>query len=127
MTVVAGTIHSVDTLVSRAVSELQVARVQFTVAGTYAQADDGILEGVATLIQNSRRNGKTPTMRGVMLGTPSTRTDTGAVLTLKTVAISTNDITFEIATSDYSTEFTNATALPTMNRPFEILVAFTEA
>ena len=127
MTVVAGTIHSVDTLVSRAVSELQVARVQFTVAGTYAQGDDGILSAVPTLIQSSRRNGKTVTMRDVMLGTPSTRTDTGAVLTLKTVAISSANITFEIATSDYSTEFTDATAVPTMNRPFEILVAFTEA
>ena len=127
MTVVAGTIHSADTLVSRAVSELQVARVQFTVAGTYAQGDDGILSAVPTLIQSSRRNGKTVTMRDVMLGTPSTRTDTGAVLTLKTVAISSANITFEIATSDYSTEFTDATAVPTMNRPFEILVAFTEA
>ena len=127
MTVVAGTIHSVDTLVSRAVSELQVARVQFTVAGTYAQGDDGILSAVPTLIQSSRRNGKTVTMRDVMLGTPGTRTDTGAVLTLKTVAISSANITFEIATSDYSTEFTDATAVPTMNRPFEILVAFTEA
>lgn len=127
MAVVSGTVHSVDTLVSSAVGPIQVARVQFTLSGTYAQADNGILSGVPTLIQNSRRNGKTVTMRGVMQGQSTTKAADGAIMGLKTVAISSSDVTFEVTNTDHSTEFTDATALPSVNRPFEILVSFTEA
>ncbi len=127
MAVVSGTVSNVDTLVSNAVGPIQVARVQFTLSGTYAQADNGILTGVATLIQNSRRNGKTVTMRGVMQGQSTTKVADGAIMGLKTVAISTNDVTLEVTNTDHSTEFTDGAALPAVNRPFEILVAFTEA
>lgn len=128
MAVLSGTVHNIDTLVSRAVSELQVARVQFTISGTYVQADNAKLVGVPTLIQNSRRNGKTVTMVDVMAGTPTTKvSDASKIMALKTLAISSADVTFEITNEDYSTEFTDATALPDVNRPFEFLVAFTEA
>ena len=126
MAVVSGTVANVHTMEGTAWSGHPVAEILFTVSGTYAQADNGILTGVATLIQNSRRNGKTVTMRSVMAGRPAVREDTGAELPLKTVAISTNDVTFEI-TTNWSTEFTDATAVPTQSRPFAIYVQYTEA
>lgn len=127
MAVVSGTVHAVRTLEGGAWDAgYQLAEVLFTVSGTYAQADNGILAGVPTLIQNSRRNGMAVTMRAVMAGRPAKRADTNAELPLKTVAISSSDVTFEI-TTNWSTEFTDATAVPEQARPFSILVAFTEA
>jgi hypothetical protein len=128
MAVVAGTVHSVHTLKSDAVTPLQIAEILFTVSGTYAQADNGILSGVAALIQNSRRNGKTVSLVGVMLSqTASQAADLTKFLSLKTVAIATADVTFEITDNHYSTEFADATALVAQSRPFGIAVSFTEA
>lgn len=126
MAAVTGTVANINTLESTAWSGHGVAQIQFNVSGTYATADNGILAGVATLIQNARRNGKTVTMRGVMAGRPALRDDTGAELPLKTVAISTNDVTFEI-TTDWSTELSNGAMPAHTTRPFSILVLFTEA
>lgn len=127
MATLSGTLPQVDTLVSNSVGPAQVARIKFNVAGTYVQADDAKLVGVPTLIQNSRRNGKTVTMRDVMLGQVATKaSDPTAILALKTVAISSADVTFEITDGDYSTEL-GAGAVPDQMRPFEILVLFTEA
>lgn len=107
---------------------LQQALVLFTVSGTYAQADNGILSGVPTLIQNSRRNGKTVTMRGVAPGQVATKaSDPSAFLSTKTVAISSSDVTFEITDASHSTELADATAVPAQSQPFGILVSFTEA
>ena len=39
----------------------------------------------------------------------------------------TNDVTFELTLSRYSTEYTDAPALPSQARPLELLVGFTEA
>lgn len=128
MAVVSGTVHSVHTTRADAIHGLQEAEILFTVSGTYAQADNGILEGVPTLIQNSRRNGKTVTMRDVMLSTPAqSGVSPSTFLALKTLAISSNDITFEITDNSYSSEYADATALPALMRPFAIKVAFTEA
>lgn len=128
MAVVSGTVWSVHTTRSDAIHDLQEAEVLFTVSGTYVQAENGILSGVPTLIQNSRRNGKTVTMRYVMASTPAQSAVTPTtILGLKTVAISSSDVTFEITDNDYSTEYANATALPAQLRPFAIKVAFTEA
>lgn len=128
MAVVSGTVSSVDTVRADSVDALNWALVLFTVSGTYAQADNGILSGVPTLIQNSRRNGKTATMRGVCVGqTASKSSDPSAFCSLKTVAISTNDVTFEITDASHTAELADATTVPTQDRPFGILVAFTEA
>lgn len=128
MAAVTGTVWSVATTVSDAVTPVQQALVLFTCSGTYAQADNGILAGVAALISASRRNGKTCTLLGCMIGQPaSNATDLTKILGLKTVAISTADITFEITDNDYTTEFADATALTAQSRPFGIVVAFTEA
>lgn len=127
MTVTSGTISTVDTLISSAVSPLQVARLTFTMSGIYAQDDNSILTGVAALIAASRRNGRTATMVDVMAGEPASKaSDPAAIMGVKTVAISTNDVTFELTDGDYSTELADG-AIPAQERPFSILVAFTEA
>lgn len=126
MAVTNGTVHSVDTITSDAVSALQVARIKFTMSGTYAQADNSLLAGIATLINNSRRNGKTVTLVDAMAGAPATKASNAAIMAVKTVAIATNDLTFELTDGDFSTELASA-AIPAQDRPFEVLVAFTEA
>jgi hypothetical protein len=128
-----GTVHSVETIKANDRDPLQFAAVLFTVAGTYVQADNAQLVGVPTLIQNSRRNGKTVTMRSVGLWQPARKeTDATLFMALKTVAISSADVTFEVTESatagtiDFSTELA-AGAVPAQATPFGIIVGFTEA
>jgi hypothetical protein len=130
MAVVSGTVHSVSTIerYGGSVSNLQIAEILFTVSGTYAQADDGILEDVDGLISASRRNGKTITLVDAMPGHAATKvSDPSAILGLKSVSVSSDDVVFTITNGDFSTEFTDATAVPAQERPFAVLVAFTEA
>jgi len=133
MAVVSGTVHSVQTIKSDYIGALtagsvQLAEILFTVSGTYAQADNGILTGVAALIQGSRRNGKTANLLGVCTSQAASKaTDPAAFLGLKTVAISTADVTFEITDNSATTEFADATALTAQDRPFGIVVAFYES
>ncbi len=127
MALTSGTCVGVQTLISDSVGPVQEAEVLFTMAGTYDQSADSSLVGVPTLIQNSRRNGKTVTMRGVMMGQTATKaSDPTAFMAVKTVAISSANVTFEITDGDYSTELA-AAAIPAQHRPFSIKVAFTEA
>ena len=126
MAAVTGTVHSVQTLKSDYAQRVQIAEVLFTLAGTYVQADNGILTGVATLIQNSRRNGKTVTMAGVMPSQAASKaSDPSAFMSLKTVAISTNDVTFEVTDNRHTTEIADG-VFPAQARPFGISVAFIE-
>jgi len=127
MALTTGTVHTVNTLQSDAVTSVQVANVLFTMSGTYDQSANSSLVGVPTLIQNSRRNGKTVTMLGVMTGNAAAKASApGTIMGLKTVAISSADVTFEITDGDFTTELA-AAAIPAQSRPFAILVAFTEA
>lgn len=130
MAVSNATVHSVQTLKADYAQSVQLAEVLFTIATTetYAQANNAILSGVATLIQNSRRNGKTVTLLGCCISqSASKQSNPAAILGIKTVAISTNDITFEVTDADFTTEYADATAMIAQARPFGILVAFTEA
>lgn len=130
MAVVNGTVHTVNGIdgYGGQISALQVVQILFTVSGTYAQADNGILAGIPTLIANSRRNGKTATLVDAMCGHPATKESNAAqTMALKTVAVSGSDITFEITDGDFSTEFADATAVPAQARPFALLVSFTES
>lgn len=128
MAVTSGTVHSVSIVKAPgAVDSLGWALVLFTMSGTYAQADNSILSGVPTLIQNSTRNGKTVALKGVSIGQTATKASDNTVMGLKTAAISTNDVTFELTTSDLSTEHADATAIASQNRPFGLLVAYTES
>jgi hypothetical protein len=134
MAVVSGTIHEVAILegFGGSVSPLLAVLVLFTLSGTYAQADNGILSGVHTLIKNSVRNGKTVALKDAMCGHPATKASNPALMMgLKTVAVSTNDITFEVTEAaaegsvDLSTELANG-AVPEQDRPFSLIVTYTE-
>ena len=130
MAVVSGTVTNVVTVPGFAgsVSDLQVAQVLFTLTGTYAQADNGIVSAVATAIQNSRRNGKTVTLIDAMCGWKARiASDPSTYMALKTVAVSTADVTFEVTLNSMSTEYTDATALVATSTDFCMLVSFTEA
>ncbi len=132
MTVATATVHSVHVMQADPVvgNAVQLAEVLFTIptSMTYAQADNAILTGVATLIQNSRRNGKTVTLLGVVgFQRASKSGDTATYLGVKTAAISSADVTFEVTLNSPTTEYTNATAMVEQSRPFSVLVTFTEA
>jgi hypothetical protein len=135
MAVTSGTHYSVAMIKGDALFDgLLAALVLFTLSGTYAQADDSILAAVPTAIQNSRRNGRTVTIKDAMIWQAAQRSDTpGLLLGAKTLAVSGADITFELTAGatqnvlDLSTEFTNATAVPAQASPFGFLVLFTEA
>lgn len=131
MAVTNGTIKEVSTLradiMTPSGAAVQWAFVVFTMSGTYAQGDNSSVLAIPTAIQNSRRNGKTVTLRDAMLGQAATKaSDPTAFMSLKTVAVSTNDVTFEITDADHTTELANG-AIPDQERPFGLLVAFTEA
>lgn len=136
MALTTGTVHSVQTLradsiapftLSSVLTGQQYAEVFFTMSGTYDQSANSSLVGVPTLIQNSRRNGKTVTMNGVMGGQPASKASApDSMMATKTVAISSADVTFELTDGDFSTELA-AAAIPAQSRPFSIVVAFTEA
>jgi hypothetical protein len=126
MALTTGTVHTVNTIQSDAVSPVQVAQVLFTISGTYDTSLNSSLVGVPTLIQNSRRNGKTVTMVGAMVGnTASKASAPGTIMSLKTVAISSADVTFELTDGDHTTEMTGI-AIPAQARPFALLIAFVE-
>jgi hypothetical protein len=127
MAAVTGTVHSVDTVISDATSPVQVARILFTVAGTYAAADNGILTGVAALIGASRRNGGgTLNLIGVAPAQAASKASSPETyMGLKTCAISSADVTFEVTDNSHTTEIADG-AFPSQARPFGILVSFIE-
>lgn len=133
MAVTSGTVWSVQTVRSEHQDPVKIAEVLFTMAGTYAQADNSQLLGVPTLIQNSQRNGKTVTIHDAM-GAQQARkaTDPALMMGIKTVAVAGANVTFEITESavagvpDLSTELANG-AIPTQECPFSMYVVFTEA
>jgi hypothetical protein len=128
MALTTGTVWPADVETIRGAdsSDLQFARVLFSMSGTYDQSANSSLVGVPTLIQNSRRNGKTVTMRYVTCGGVARKSTNNAIMALKTVAISSADVTFELTDGDYSTEL-GAGAIPAQAAPFSIIVGFTEA
>src|SRR6185369_181131 len=133
MALTSGTVYSVETLRPNITDPYQVAHILFTMSGTYDQSANSSLVGVAALIQNSRRNGKTVTLVNCMPGQLARKDSNPALyMGLKTVAISSADITFEITesatagTPDFSTELA-AAAIPLQSQPFGLLVGFTAA
>ena len=128
MTAVAGAVHSVQTLKSDYSNPVQIAEVLFTVSGTYASGDAGILTGVAALIAASCRNaggtinliGVAPSQAGSKASAPET------YMALKTVVISTNDVTFVVTDNSHTTVIADG-AFPAQARPFGISVSFIES
>ena len=132
MAVTSGTLHSVHIVKAPgSVDSLGLALVLFTISGTYAQADDSTLATVPTHTQNAVQNGKTVTMRAVAEGQHSYRADTGLAVGLTGAAISSTSINFTLTlsttTSFVTTEFTDATAIPTLTGVLGIYVVYTEA
>lgn len=135
MAVTSGTITNIATINAGPAGDgLQHAVVLFTMSGTYAQADNSTVAAVGAAITAQRRNGKTVTLRDVMIWQAArSQAAPGTLLAMKTLAVSTDAITFEITLSatentiDLSTEFTDATAIPAQSTPFGVVVAFTEA
>jgi hypothetical protein len=135
MAVSNGTVWSVETIKADDRDPLQFAAVYFNLlAQTYAQANGGILTGIAALINASRRNGKTITLQSAAIWQPARKLGVEDVFFgLKTVAIAGADITFKVTLGaggnalDLATEFTDATLLPAQGTPFGLLVGFTEA
>jgi|SRR6478735_5399647 len=134
MAVSTAVVHSVQTIKSDYIGvtgagSVQLAEVLFTIptTETYDQSANGILTGVAALIQSSRRNGKTVNLLGVAPSQSASKdSDRSAFFGLKTVAISTADVTFEVTDNHVTTELA-AAAVPAQDRPFGIVVAFYES
>jgi hypothetical protein len=134
MAAVTATNPQVQTLKSRAISPFQLAVIFFNLTGTYAQADNAIITGVPTLIANSRRNGRNISLKTVSLYQLARKaSDPTMYMALKTLAISGSDVTCELThsttaeTPDYTTEFTDATAVPAQSAQFGIIVGFEES
>lgn len=116
-----------------AVTPLQVAEINFEVAGTYVQADNAQLLAVGAAIAASFRDGRTVTLKQAMCGHPARKlSDPRFMMGLKTIVVSSDDITFEITEAatagqvDLSTELA-AGAVPDQQEPFTLLVSFTQS
>lgn len=102
--------------------ECRVAVVWTT--GTYAQAD-GSSFSPATVIQNTRRNGKTVTVRHAAFVSPGD--ENGTTVTGGDATVSASVVSLHLYGSDQSTEHSNAALSATWNRPVIFAVSFTES
>lgn len=132
MATLEGSVHSVEIIRASDRDPLMLAAVYFTVTGTYVQADDATLLTVPDLIQNSRRNGKTATMKAVAMIQPARKASNGEFLTLGSPTIDSTAIDFSIVDQASTTSISGTTelaagAVPAQGVPFGLLVTFTEA
>lgn len=104
-------------------NEVHCCYLSFILTGTYAQADNSIISGVPTLIQNMRRDGRAVTLLAQGLAFAAPGKEDGAIVGVKTLAVSSNDITFEVTQADLSTEHANA-AFGAFDLPITIFVAY---
>lgn len=113
---------------SKADSKLQVAEVFVTPSGTYDQSASESIEitNVATCIQNSRRNGKTVTLKGACPGQSAFSSSGNKHWQFETALLNSAIVDATIFENGGS-EHADA-ALPTdFNQPMSVLVAFEEA
>lgn len=106
---------------------VRTALVEVTFAGTYAQANGGTLLALPTAIQNVLHNGKTVTVLGACAGPPGQAGAGGIVpmgIMSSNVAYSGTTLTVHCTAGDLATEYADATAIGTFNRPIGILVTF---
>ena len=136
MAVTQGTLLGIDTVKpARDETPLQAALVLFTISGAYAQANGGELLAVDAFIQSQRRSGKTVTLVGAVLWQPAfdtSSTTQGLLLCAYNLVVSGSNITFSISENaapgvvDVSTQYPDATALPSMGSPMGFVVTFYE-
>lgn len=95
--------------------------VDFTISGTYVQADNATLLAVPTAIEDSLRSGETVTLLDAASAMPGL--EAGTVIDTKTVAVSGANITFELTGADLTTEHA-AAALGTITKPLALFVKY---
>lgn len=96
-------------------------------AATHVTTSDTMkLAAVGAAIAAARKDGKTVTLRYVGGARNAYNVTDAAKLCVKTVAISTDDITFAPTTSDYSTA-ADIPAASVLSRPFAFHVAYSVA
>jgi hypothetical protein len=93
-------------------------------AGTYAQADDATF-APSTVIQNTRRNGKTVTVRQACFVSPGD--ENGTTVTADVATNTSGTFKCQLLGSDLTTEHANAAMSATWNRPVSFVVSFTES
>lgn len=133
MAVLPATLHSVTIEQHDSRSPLKVARVLFTVSGTYANADGISLNAINTAISSQTRNGKTVTAHAAA-PCQVARKDSNQALMMGLVncEVAGNNFTSTVSASivagavDMSTALPDG-AFPAQACPFGVLVSYTEA
>ncbi|MDX2054065.1 MAG: hypothetical protein SFV15_16820 [Polyangiaceae bacterium] len=112
--------------VDKDVAGYNLALVTFTLAGTYAQADNATLTAVPTGIALQRRDGKKATILHAMCGIPATKASnpTQQMSLGPVTVVGGTDLTFAVMDNGGS-EIADGT-LPSQDRPFSVVIAFTE-
>lgn len=132
MATLEGTVTSVEVIKGNDRDPLMFAAVYFTIAGTYVQADDATILAVPTLIQNSRRNGKTVTMISAAMWQPARKASNGHLLTPSAVTIDSTAVDFGVVDQASATSIAGSTelaagAFPAQGVPFGLLIGFRES
>lgn len=130
MAAVTGTINSVRQLddVAGLVTDSSTDRIKNCVifvsfTGTYAQSDDGTVASVPTAIQNSRRDGKTVTVRGYAPFTPGLEATTPIAALGTSISYSGTTLTCALTDGTLAAEHGNA-ALSAFTRDIGILINY---
>lgn len=134
MTVYAGTVKAVellrapdDAVTGETTTALYCAAIYFDHGAQHVTTSDTMkLTSATTAISGARKDGKTVTLRFVSCYRNAYNATDAAILSLKSVAISTADITFAPTTSDYSTA-ADIPAASVLSRPFAVYVAYSVA
>jgi hypothetical protein len=129
ITVAAATagVAQAHTIQGDVLGSMQIAEITFELSGTYDRSATESVEitGIATCIQNSRRNGKTVTLKGAMPG--HSTFDTSGVEHRWMTAIL-NSTTVDATLYDCGTAAEQADeALPTFVQPMSVYVSFIES
>lgn len=130
MAVTSGTVTGIKTIrgANYTPDGIECCLVQFTMSGTYAQADDSILSAVPTAIEDIRRDGRVVTLVDACIahGAPKA-SDPTDFLGPGAPTVSGANITFDLNDGDYTTEYANATAIVSQAAPMGFYVTFTTA
>ncbi len=94
-----------------------------TITGTYASAGNLNIAAVGVAIATARRDGRTVTLLQACLAAPA-KESTGTVIGAKTVAISTDAITAELTTDDFSAEHADGLLVSELLEPLVLFVLF---
>jgi hypothetical protein len=103
-------------------NQVYTAFIGFTITGTYVQNDNAQILTVPAAMEALLKWGRSITLLDAMFAAPGD--ENGTPIGMKTVAVSSTTITFELTGGDLTTEHT-AAALATVGRPIFVAVTFT--